>query len=74
MLVKRPVEFQAIRHHDDRLWAALAFRHRKPDRLGPVCEQAAAQAPGVLDHPMTGSIPANEEAPRLAAGAALMSR
>ena len=67
----RPVEFQAVRQHDDRLRAALAFIHRKPDRLSPVCEQAAAQAPCVLDHPVTGSIPPDEEARQACGGSRL---
>ena len=62
MRVERPVEFEAVRQHDHGLWAALAFIYRKPDRLSAVCEQAAAQAPCVLDHPVTGVIPADEEA------------
>jgi len=40
----------------------LAFVHRKPDRLRPVREQAAAKASGVLDHPMAASILPNVQA------------
>jgi hypothetical protein len=46
--VERSVELKTIGQHNDGLRAALAFIHRKPDRLGPVREQAAAKAPGVL--------------------------
>jgi hypothetical protein len=70
MVVERPVELEAIGQHDHRLRASLAFIHREPDRLGSVREQAAAEAPGVLDHPATGVIPRHD---RLSAGAALMS-
>jgi hypothetical protein len=42
MLVERSIELEAIRQHNDGLWPALAFIHRKPYRLGPVCEYAAA--------------------------------
>jgi hypothetical protein len=62
MLVERSIELEAIRQHNDRLWPALAFIHRKPDRLSPVCEQAAALAPRILDHPVAISIPPDEEA------------
>jgi hypothetical protein len=51
--VERAVELKTIRQHNDGLRAALAFVHRKPDRLRPVREQAAAKASGVLDHPMS---------------------
>ena len=50
-LIDRPLEFEPIRQHDHGLGAALAFIHRKPDRLGAVYEQAAAKASGVLDDP-----------------------
>ena len=56
IFVKRSVEFETIGQHNDGLRAALAFMHRKPDCLGPVREQAAAQASGVLDDPMPASI------------------
>jgi hypothetical protein len=42
MLIERSIELKAVRQHNDGLWPALAFVHRKPDRLGPVCEKAAA--------------------------------
>ena len=51
IFVERSVELQTIGQHNDGLRAALAFKHRKPDRLGPVREQAAAKASGVLDDP-----------------------
>jgi hypothetical protein len=62
IFAERSVEFETIGQHNDGLRAALAFNHRKPDRLGPVGEQAAAQASGVLDHPMPASIPPDEQA------------
>ena len=46
--VERSGEFETIGQHNDGLRAALAFNHRKPDRLGPVREQAAAQASASL--------------------------
>ena len=65
--VERSVEFETIGQHNDGLRAALAFMHRKPDCLGPVREQAAAEASGVLDHPMPASIPPDDEAGQTAA-------
>jgi hypothetical protein len=62
VFAERSVELQTIGQHNDGLRAALAFVHRKPDRIGPVREQAAAQASGVLDHPMAASIPPDEQA------------
>jgi hypothetical protein len=59
---KSRVQFESVRQHDDGLRAALTFIHRKPDRLGPVREQAAAKASGVLDHPVTASIPPDKQA------------
>ena len=70
--VERSVEFETIGQHNDGLRAALAFNHRKPDRLGPVREQAAAQASGVLNDPMPASIPSDEQAGQ-AGAAALIS-
>ncbi|MGA8443989.1 MAG: hypothetical protein WB766_02190 [Roseiarcus sp.] len=54
--VERSGEFETIGQHNDGLRAALAFNHRKPDRLGPVREQAGARASGVLNDPMPASI------------------
>ena len=62
IFVERSVEFETIGQHNDGLRAALAFKHHKPDCLGPVREQAAAQASGVLNDPMPASIPPDEQA------------
>jgi hypothetical protein len=58
----RSVEFETIGQHNDGLRAALAFKHRKPDRLGPVREQAAAEASGVLDDPAAAAVSPDEQA------------
>ena len=50
------VEFEAVRPHDDGLGTALAFVHRKTDRLGLVREQPAAQALCVPDDPAPETI------------------
>jgi hypothetical protein len=73
IFVERSVEFETIGQHNDGLRAALAFNHRKPDCLGPVREQAAAQASGVLDDPMPASIPPDEQARQAGGPAALVS-
>src|ERR1700677_5264646 len=62
VLVDRPVELEAVGQHNDGLRSALALIHRKSDRLVPVGEQAAAQAVGVLDDPMAGSVLPDEQA------------
>jgi hypothetical protein len=62
VFVERSIEFETIGQHNDGLRAALAFKHRKPDRLGPVREQAAAKASGVLDDPAAASVTPDEQA------------
>src|ERR1700722_6362747 len=47
----RPIQLEAVRHHDDRLRRPLAFVHRKVDRLSLVGEQPAPPALCVSDDP-----------------------
>ena len=56
------VQFEAVRQHDDGLGAALAFVHRKTDRLSLVREQPAAQAFRVPDDPASETILPDVEA------------
>jgi hypothetical protein len=69
--VERSLDFEIIGQHNDGLRAALAFVYPKPDRLGPVCKQAAAMASRVLDDSAAVSVPLDKQAGQ--AGAARRS-
>jgi len=63
--VRRQIELESARDHDDRLQPVSIFEPRELQGLVAVDEQTAAKTALILDDPLAATVPADEENDRL---------
>jgi len=63
--VRRQIELESARDHDDRLQPVPIFEPGELQGLVAVDEQTAAKTALILDDPLAATVPADEENDRL---------